>query len=102
MLIVTILLNIPTALAETGIESSDDDSPPFFSWRNVGGIDFTKSIKNQAPAPNCEAYAFISVLETIVQYKFGYSFGCDLSEAHLFFYSGGTYNWGLDVRDAAN
>ena len=85
MLIVIILLNIPTALAETGSEFSDDDLPPFFSWRNIGGIDFTTSIKNQAPAPTCEAYAFISALETIVQYQVGYPFGCDLSETHLFF-----------------
>lgn len=102
MLIVTILLNIPTALAETESEFSDDDLPPFFSWRNIGGIDFTTSIKNQAPAPTCEAYAFISALETIVQYQVGYPFGCDLSETHLFFYSGGTCNWGVDVRDAAD
>ena len=46
ILIVTILLNIPTALAETESEFSDDDLPPFFSWRNIGGVDFTTSIKN--------------------------------------------------------
>jgi len=30
----------------------------------------------------------------MVQIKVNYSFGCDLSEAHLFFYSGGNIEWG--------
>lgn len=49
MLIVTILLNIPSALAETESEFLDDDLPSFFSWRNVGEIDFTTPINNQTP-----------------------------------------------------
>jgi len=75
--------------------------PPAFSWRNINGTDFTTSIKNQAPAPTCEAYALVAALDTIVQYKVGYPFDCDLSEAHLFFYPGGTCEWGVDVKDAA-
>jgi hypothetical protein len=76
--------------------------PPSFSWRNINGTDFTTSIKNQAPAPTCEAYALVAALDTIVQYNVGYPFDCDLSEAHLFFYPGGTCEWGVDIKDAAN
>jgi len=77
------------------------DLPSYFSWRDIDGVDFTPSIKNQNPAPTCEAYALCASLETLVQYKIGYPFGCDLSEAHLFFYSGGTCDWGVDIQETA-
>jgi len=38
--------------------------------------------------------AIVAAIETMVQYKVGYPFGCDLSEAHLFFFSGGNLYWG--------
>ncbi len=77
------------------------DLPSSFDWRNVDGVDFTTPIKNQEPAPLCEAYALCAAIETKIQYKIGTPFGCDLSEAHLFFYSGGTCNWGVELTDAA-
>jgi parallel beta-helix repeat protein len=73
--------------------------PTNFSWSNINGVDFTTSVKNQNPAPTCEAYALCVSLETIAQYQIGYPFGCDLSEAHLFFNSGGTCNWGVDIQE---
>jgi C1A family cysteine protease len=60
------------------------DLPVSFDWRDVNGIDYVTPVKNQAPAPTCEAYGLVAALETMVQYKAGYPFGCDLSEAHLF------------------
>lgn len=79
-----------------------NDLPPYFSWRDINGIDYTTPAKNQEPCPSCEAYALVSALETLVQHKVGYPFGCDLSEAHLFFCSGGTCRWGVNVTQAAN
>jgi hypothetical protein len=76
--------------------------PSIFDWRNIDGVNYLSSIKNQAPAPTCEAYALCTSLETMIQYKLGYKFNCDLSEAHLFFYSGGTCNWGVDIKKAAD
>ncbi|MEA2054392.1 MAG: C1 family peptidase [Candidatus Thermoplasmatota archaeon] len=76
--------------------------PEKFSWRNINGTDFTTPVKNQEPCPSCEAYALVAALETMVQYKAGYPFGCDLSEAHLFFCSGGTCKWGVNVSHAAD
>ncbi|MBC7081689.1 MAG: hypothetical protein H5T44_05560 [Thermoplasmatales archaeon] len=76
--------------------------PERFSWRDINGVDFTTPVKNQEPCPSCEAYAIVASLETMVQYKVGYPFGCDLSEAHLFFCSGGTCEWGVNVTNAAN
>ena len=72
--------------------------PSIFSWRDINGVDFTPPIKNQNPAPTCEAYALCASIETVVQYQVGYPFGCDLSEAHLFFLSGGTCDWGVDIQ----
>ena len=61
-----------------------DDLPSYFSWRDKDGVDYTTPIRNQAPFPSCETFAIVAALETMVQYKVRYNFGCDLSEAHLF------------------
>ena len=74
--------------------------PSTFSWNDIDGIDFTPSVKNQNPAPTCETYALCASLETIAQYQAGYPYGCDLSEAHLFFNSGGTCDWGVDIQES--
>ena len=68
--------------------------PSTFDWRDVDGVDYTTPIRNQRPFPSCETFALLGALETMVQYQVGYPFGCDLSEAHLYFYSGGNTNWG--------
>ena len=104
---ITILLLLPSIYGisiqvQSNTVEHTSTLPSAFSWTNINGTDFTTSIKNQAPAPTCEAYALVAALDTLVQYKVGYPFDCDLSEAHLFFYSGGTCNWGVDVKDSAN
>jgi hypothetical protein len=77
--------------------------PPSFSWRNVNGTDYTTPIKNQAPAPTCEAYALCAALETLMQYQTGALFDPDLSDCHLYFYAGGTYEAGyVNLVDAAD
>jgi parallel beta-helix repeat protein len=68
--------------------------PSYFSWRDIDGVDFTTPVRNQYPFPSCETFAIVAAVETMVQYAVGYPFGCDLSEAHLFFWSGGNINWG--------
>jgi len=89
--------------SETKMSSSLQEKPPSgeamilpssFSWRDVNGVDFTTPIRNQAPYPSCESFALVAAVETMVQYQVGFPFGCDLSEAHLFFYSGGNIIWG--------
>lgn len=68
--------------------------PPSFSWRDIDGVDFVTPIRNQSPFPSCESFALVAAVETMVQYQVGFPFNCDLSEAHLFFYSGGNIIWG--------
>jgi parallel beta-helix repeat protein len=68
--------------------------PSSFSWRDINGVDFTTPIRNQTPYPSCESFALVAAIETMVQYKVGFPFNCDLSEAHLFFFSGGNIVWG--------
>lgn len=78
------------------------DLPSSFCWQDINDTDFTTSIKNQAPAPTCEAYALCASIETIAQYQIGFPFDCDLSETHLYFYSGGTCSaGGVLLGDAA-
>jgi len=76
------------------------DLPSYFSWRDMDGIDYTTSIKNALPCFSCEIYATIPAVETLVQYEVGYPFGCDLSEAHLLFYSGGVWDYSVNISDA--
>jgi parallel beta-helix repeat protein len=71
-----------------------ENLPQYFSWKDIDGVDFTTAIRDQSPYPSCESFAILGAVETMVQYKVGYPFGCDLSEAHLFFYSNGTIDWG--------
>jgi parallel beta-helix repeat protein len=75
-------------------ETTDSSLPSYFSWRDIDGVDFTTPIRNQIRYPSCESFALLGALETMVQYEVGYPFGCDLSEAHLYFFSGGNLDWG--------
>jgi parallel beta-helix repeat protein len=68
--------------------------PSSFSWRDINGVDFTTPIRNQNPYPSCESFALVAAVETMIQYQVGFPFNCDLSEAHLFFFSGGNIIWG--------
>jgi len=78
-------------------------SPSYFSWRNINGTDYTTSVKDQSPAPSCEAYAFCASLETLMQNNSQELYNPDLSETHLFFYAGGSYEKGyVSIVDAAN
>jgi hypothetical protein len=77
--------------------------PSHFSWRDVNGTDYTTPVRDQAPAPTCEAYAICAALETEMQYKLKERYLPDLSENHLFFYAGGTMKkGGVNLIDAAN
>jgi len=73
---------------------SADTLPSYFSWRDRDGIDFVTPIRNQAPYSSCETFAIVAAVETMVQYKIGYLFGCDLSEAHLWFNCDPSLEWG--------
>jgi len=79
-----------------------EELPTYFSWRDSCAYDFTSPIKFLNPLPSCEIMALCASIETMVHYKVGYPFGCDLSEAHLFFWSGGNLEWGAYIENALN
>ena len=81
---------------------SNSNLPSEFSWRNINGVDFTTPVRNQKRLPSCETFAIVAAVETMVQYKVGYPFGCDLSEAHLYFFSGGNTDWGSFPENDTN
>ena len=90
-------INVSNSVTKDLIEIKNlksDQLPPYFCWRDVNGVDFTTPIRNQAPYPSCESFAITAAVETMVQKEVNVNFGCDLSEAHLFFFSGGNINWG--------
>lgn len=77
--------------------------PSYFNYRDITGIDYTTPIKDQSPAPTCEAYGLVASLETKIQYDSKEIFNPDLSECHLYFYAGGTYEAGyVNLMDAAD
>ena len=63
MLLVMLLMCVPSVSSYTvkvqvryGV---NDDLPDYFSWRDINGTDYTTSVKDQSPAPSCEAYALV-------------------------------------------
>ena len=76
------------------LQKTDSSLPSYFSWRDIDELDFTTPIRKQMPYASCETFAFVAAVETMVQWKVGYPFGCDLSEAHLYFWSNGNLDWG--------
>lgn len=77
--------------------------PSSFDWRDIDGIDYTTGIKDQSPAPTCEAFAICAALETKMQYQLEELYNPDLSENHLYFYAGGTIEKGyVSIIDAAH
>jgi len=100
-----ILLMPLTSISAEKLDSAVATSyfPSSFSWRDINGTDYTTSVKDQSPAPTCEAYGFCASLETKMQYKMGEIYEPDLSENHLFFYAGGSIErGGVNLVDAAN
>ena len=100
ILLMSLTINISNPEAKK-VQTSD--LPTYFSWKDINNTDYTTPIKNQAPAPTCESYALCASLETLMQYQTGELFNPDLSETHLYFYAGGTYESGyVNIVDAAN
>jgi hypothetical protein len=76
--------------------------PSAFSWQDINGTDYTTPIRDQSPAPTCEAFALIAALETEMQYTLKERYLPDLSENHLYFNAGGTIEKGwVNLNDAA-
>jgi hypothetical protein len=77
--------------------------PAAFSWRDINGTDYTTPIRDQSPAPTCEAFGLCAALETKMQYDLKELYDPDLSENHLYFYAGGTIEKEyVNIIDAAN
>ena len=78
----------------TDIGTTTSSSPSSFDWRDVDGLNYITSIKNQASCGSCVAFGAVAALEAVVQIESGVIFDCDLSESHLFFCGGGSCGWG--------
>jgi len=103
VLISVLLVAICAPMMDNADTPELSDLPSYFSWRNIEGIDYTTGIKDQSPAPTCEAYGLCAALETLMQYHVGKRYDPDLSETHLYFSAGGTYEAGyVNLIDAAD
>ena len=72
-------------------------APPSWDWRSQG---IMTPVKNQGSCGACVAFACCGAFEAVIKWKTGQT--VDLSEAHLFFCSGGTCSKGEYVSDALN
>ncbi len=103
IIILMIIQFFPVSAEKLDKTGEKSGHPSYFSWQNIDGIDYTTPIKDQSPAPTCEAYGLVASMETIMQYQTGELYEPDLSECHLYFYAGGTYQSGyVNLIDAAN
>lgn len=103
IIIIIIMLTTVSVSIEKAQNTETTNLPPYFSWQDIDGIDYTTPVKDQSPAPTCETYALCASLETLMQYQLGELYGPDLSEAHLYFYPGGTVEAGyVNLMDAAD
>jgi len=103
ILMIMLIPIIPITAEKINISEEANSLPSYFSWQNINGIDYTTPVKDQSPAPTCEAYALVASLETIMQYQTGELYLPDLSECHLYFYAGGTVEAGyVNLIDATN
>jgi len=76
--------------------------PSSFDWRDVEGINYVTSIKNQGNCGSCTAFGTIGAIEAVVQIEFNEILDCDLSEAHLFFCSGRSCGSSMSPSEAAD
>jgi len=93
VLMCAIVLLLPaTSLGVVSISSASPSSglPSAFTWQDINGTDYTTPIRDQSPAPTCEAFGLCAALETEMQYKLKERYLPDLSENHLYFNAGGT------------
>ena len=102
LVILLLSINSVTLIEITGAHEQLN-LPSSFNWQNINGTDYTTSIKDQSPAPTCEAFGLCSALETKMQYNFQKRYLPDLSEIHLWFNAGGNITRGyVSLTDAAN
>ncbi|MHA1280120.1 MAG: hypothetical protein ACTSQ8_23245, partial [Candidatus Helarchaeota archaeon] len=62
LLVIFALINISPLIMGEKNNAQPGDLPSSFTWRDINGTDYTTSIKNQAPAPTCEAYGLVASL----------------------------------------
>lgn len=93
-------LDKPNENYEEDIPPLNIDLPEEFDWRNVEGKNWLTPVKDQGECGACVAFAYAGALESIIQINSNNIFNCDLSEAHLFFCTGGSCDFGIFPWDA--
>lgn len=77
-------LTVDETVAQSPKPVIASDLPPSFSWRDVGAVDWTTSVKDQGSCGSCWDFAAIGALESIIQIREGCpGLNLDLSEQYV-------------------
>lgn len=92
--------SIPVAPREL-IDRPDRDFPDSFDWRNIDGVDWMTSVKDQGGCGSCAAFASVGSVESLVRIaRNDPVYEIDLSEQHLFSCCFGDCPTGLYMGEA--
>ena len=78
------MARVSTLMAEEAPRTAD--FPTTWDWRNVDGVNWTTSIRDQKACGSCVAFGTVAVMESMLKLHLNDpNLQPDLSEAHLFF-----------------